>query len=347
MTLFSLTASRSINEDAIQKSPRYNGSKFFNAQPAMEASIHSAGAMLKEYLFVKHPRTTPTSPIPVMTLTKEALAALPVDKTMIYRLGHSTLLLWMAGEFWLTDPVFSERASPFQFMGPKRFHQPPISLADLPPIKGVILSHNHYDHLDKDSILKLLAKVDHFIVPLGVGSDLVKWGADEANVTELDWWEAITLAQVTLTATPAQHFSGRAIGDRDTTLWNSWAISGAGQNLFFSGDSGYFDGFKDIGDRLGPFDMAFVETGAYNTLWRGVHMMPEETIQAFKDLQGKVLVPIHNGTFNLSLHSWDDPFIKIAALAKQANVQLLTPIMGQAIDLQDLPEQTEWWVGLD
>lgn len=347
MTLFALGASRTINEDAIQMSPRYNGSKFVNEKPALDYSAHTFGAMVKEYMFVKHPRTTPKSAIPVMELTNEALESLPADKTIVYRLGHSTLLLWMNNEFWLTDPVFSKRASPFQFTGPKRFHEPPISIEQLPKIKGVILSHNHYDHLDKGSIKQLLGKVENYIVPLGVGSDLVKWGVAEENITELDWWEHVTKSGVKFTATPAQHFSGRSIGDGDKTLWSSWSIEGADQKIFFSGDSGYFSGFKEIGDKLGPFDMAFMETGAYNKLWIGVHMMPEETLQAFKDVQGSVLVPVHNGTFSLSLHPWDDPFIKINNLAKQNNVRLLTPVMGQQIDLQNLPEQMEWWVGLE
>jgi L-ascorbate metabolism protein UlaG (beta-lactamase superfamily) len=184
--------------------------------------------------------TVPRAPIPVQSLDAAALAAAP--DASLFRLGHSTLLLKLAGEFWLTDPVFSERASPFQWAGPKRFHAPPISIADLPPIKGVILSHDHYDHLDHAAVLELAPKVEMFITPLGVGDRLIAWGIPAEKVRQLDWWQQTSLAGVRLVAAPAQHFSGRSLSDGNSTLWASWVILAGDLRLYFSGDTGYHAG---------------------------------------------------------------------------------------------------------
>jgi L-ascorbate metabolism protein UlaG (beta-lactamase superfamily) len=235
-------------------------------------------------------------------------------------------------------------------MGPKRFHAPPISMDELPPIHGVVLSHDHYDHLDHAAIQKLAPKVAHFITPLGVGDRLIAWGVPAAKVQQLDWWQSTTVGALELTATPAQHFSGRGLGDGDRTLWASWVLRTAagpdgthGLRLFFSGDSGYFDGFKTIGERYGPFDLTMVETGAYNADWPDVHMQPEESLQAHQDLKGRYLMPIHNGTFDLSLHPWTEPFERITALAEAAQVPLVAPVMGERIDLCQPALSRHWW----
>ena len=347
MANLTLNAETSEIQSDTQLSAQYRDGKFHNDKPAMQGA--GLGEMLKiakDYFTGDYPRREPVDPIPVQPLFKEALASLSPDQTMIYRLGHSTLLLHINGEFWLTDPVFSDRASPFQFMGPKRFHPVPINPSDLPNIKGVILSHNHYDHLDKGTIKQLLPKVEQYFVPLGVGGDLKKCGVAEDQITEMDWWQTTQVAGVELVCTPSQHFSGRGLGDRDSTLWCSWVIQSEQHKVFFSGDSGYFDGFKKIGDQYGPFDLTFVETGAYNENWLGVHMMPEQSVQAHLDLKGKVMVPIHNGTFNLSFHTWDDPFEQVTRIANEQGAQVLTPEMGQPMDLAALPTSKPWWRGL-
>jgi L-ascorbate metabolism protein UlaG (beta-lactamase superfamily) len=248
------------------------------------------------------------------------------------------------GEFWLTDPVFSERASPVQWAGPKRFHAPPIDIEDLPPIKGVVLSHDHYDHLDHAAIMKLANKVEVFIAPLGVGDRLIGWGVDKNKVRQLDWWQETQVGGVRLAAVPAQHFSGRGLNDGDRTLWASWVILTGDLRLFFSGDTGYHANFKTIGERFGPFDVTMLETGAYDAQWPDVHMQPEETIQAHRDLKGRWLLPIHNGTFDLAMHAWHEPFDRIQALAAAGGVSLTTPAMGERVSMTQPHAGRRWWL---
>lgn len=294
-----------------------------------------------DFFFNKPADTRPSGKIPVQTLTKAQLLAAP-DNT-VYRLGHSTVLLKLHGAFWLTDPMFSDRASPVQFAGPKRFHAPPIGIDELPPIKGVIISHDHYDHLDHDSIMPLAGKTEYFLTPLGVGDLLVAWGVPAAKVRQLEWWQETDINGIRFVATPARHFSGRGLFDKNKTQWASWVILAPKQRLFFSGDSGYFDGFRQIGEKYGPFDLTLLETGAYNENWPSVHMNPEESIQAHLDLKGKRLLPIHNGTFDLSMHSWHEPFDRIAAMGKAQHVSVLTPEMGEPVTMQNIGSSRQWW----
>jgi L-ascorbate metabolism protein UlaG (beta-lactamase superfamily) len=297
--------------------------------------------LMWQFLFDKPANTVPSAPLPVLPLTRAQLLAAPEQN--LFRLGHSTVLMKLRGGFWLTDPVFSERASPFPFAGPRRFHAPPIALDALPPIAGVILSHNHYDHLDRATIVRLADRVGVFVTPLGVGDLLLRWGVDPAKVRQLDWWQSTTVDGVTLTATPSQHFSGRGLFDSGRSLWCSWAIQERALKIFFSGDSGYFDGFKAIGQRLGPFDLTLMETGAYDVQWPHVHMQPEQSLQAHLDVRGRALLPIHNGTFDLALHTWHEPFERIVALAATAGVPLATPRMGERVDMAQPASGERWW----
>jgi len=294
-----------------------------------------------DFFFNKPADTRPAGRIPLQALTRTQLLAAP-DNTM-YRIGHSTVLMKLHDTFWITDPMFSDRASPIQFAGPERFHAPPISIDKLPLIKAVIISHDHYDHLDHDSIMRLAGKTEYFLTPLGVGDILIDWGVPAAKVRQLDWWQAIDIGDVRFVATPAQHFSGRGLFKKNQTQWASWVLLASDQRVFFSGDSGYFDGFRQVGEKYGPFDLTLLETGAYNTKWPNVHMHPEESIQAHLDLKGKRLLPIHNGTFDLSMHSWRDPFERIIALGTIQSIPVITPLMGEPVSMHENKGSRRWW----
>jgi len=323
------------------ESPQHRAGRFHNASPRPPMGAWQTVKLFWAFLFAKPANTTPDRPIPVRPITRAQLDAAP-DRSL-YRLGHSTILLKLRGRYWLTDPVFSERASPVQWAGPARFHAPPIAIDDLPPIAGIILSHNHYDHLDRHAVLQLAGKTDRFITPLGVGDQLIAWGIDPQRVEQLDWWQSTVVDGLRLSATPAQHFSGRGLTDGDKSLWASWVIQDGDFRVFFSGDSGYFDGFKAIGAAHGPFDLTLMETGAYDKRWAFVHMQPEETLQAHLDLRGRNLLPIHNGTFDLAMHAWQEPFERIAALAAAQGVVLVTPEMGERVDMSAPRVGNAWW----
>ena len=322
-------------------SPQRRDGKFHNVLPRRRPGLRKTLGIMWNMLTRKPDTTVPRAPIPVRPLDAATLAAAP--DASLFRLGHSTLLLKLAGHHWLTDPVFSERASPFRWAGPKRFHAPPITIADLPAIKGVILSHDHYDHLDRAAVLELAPKVEMFITTLGVGDRLIEWGIPAAKVRQLDWWEQTAAAGVRFVAAPAQHFSGRGLSDGNSTLWASWVILAGDLRLYFSGDTGYHADFKTIGERFGPFDVTFMETGAYDAQWPDVHMQPEQTLQAHLDLRGGWLMPLHNGTFDLALHPWHEPFDRILALAQARGVPLATPAMGERLSLAQPHAGERWW----
>ena len=333
----------SSGSDGLGPAERYQG-KFQNQDKKPAASLAKTLGIFWRMLWRKPVNTRPAGFIPVEPLTPETLKGAP--DFSVFRLGHSTLLLKLKGKYWLTDPVYAQRASPFQWVGPKRFHAPPISLDELPALEAVILSHNHFDHLDQASVLKLAAKTRHFLAPLGVGDLLIKWGVSAQKVQQLDWWQHTDIHSIRFVATPSQHFSGRGLFDHNQTLWVSWVMIIDDVRIFFSGDSGYFDGFKLIGEQFGPFDLTLIETGAYNADWPDVHMQPEQSLQAHIDLKGCWLLPIHNGTFDLAFHPWHEPFDRIVALARQHDVRVTTPRMGEAFNLRQPHRGSAWWVNV-
>lgn len=326
----------------------YEEGRFQNSEIRYVNSIGKLWEITKRYLTAKREQPVPREPVPVTEITPQQLAESAEDS--LYRLGHSTVLMKLSGHYLLTDPVFSERASPVSWAGPKRFHQSPISLEALPSLGVVIISHDHYDHLDRATVIALADKTERFLTPLGVGQRLLDWGVKAEKVIELDWWQGYRFADIELIATPSQHFSGRGLSDKDKTLWASWVIRSEQQKLFFSGDSGYFSGFVEIGRRYGPFDLTMIETGAYNELWSEIHMHaqesvhPQESVQAHVDLQGRVMIPVHNGTFDLALHDWNEPMQLVSAAAEKAGVTLLQPQFGEKVSLEK-PEtlSVSWW----
>lgn len=266
------------------------------------------------------------------------------DRLQAAWLGHSTVLLKIEDKFVLTDPVWGKRVSPVPFLGPERFFTPPFEVEDLPPLDAVIISHDHYDHLDRHTVKKLAnVNVKNFFVPLGVGKYLVKWGIDPEKVKEFDWWDSFKIDDnFSITAAPSKHFSGRGLFDRNSTLWASWIIKGSNHSVFFSGDSGYSGDFKKIGKKFGPFDLVLMESGAYDELWKEIHMGPENAVKAFKDLNGKVLMPVHWGTFKLANHPWNEPAEQIVKLSKGA-FPVILPEPGKTISINSKNVVSAWW----
>jgi L-ascorbate metabolism protein UlaG (beta-lactamase superfamily) len=272
------------------------------------------------------------------------LREIPFEKPTIVWFGHSTYLITINNKRILVDPIFSERASPVQYFGSKAFEGTMVySLDDFPTIDMVIISHDHYDHLDYNTILKLKSTVKRFSVPLGVGQHLVTWGIDEADITEFDWWEqSEVLPGIQLTSTPARHFSGRGFV-RNKTLWSSYVLQTNEHKIFIGGDSGYDDVFKEIGNKFGPFDIAMLECGQYDRQWPNIHMMPEETVQAAIDLKAKILMPVHWGKFVLANHPWREPVERATKHAEALQVKITTPLIGEPILLNDSIPPSGWW----
>ena len=257
-------------------------------------------------------------------------------------LGHSTILMKLNDKVIITDPVFNN-ASPIPgSVKPFKMEHAP-SIRNLPNnIDVVLISHDHYDHLDYKAIQDLNNRVSNFLVPLGVKAHLLSWGVNENKIKEKDWYEDVYIDSIHYVFTPSRHFSGRGLSNRFSTLWGSWVIQSDSTNIFFSGDSGYFDEFKKIGSEYGPFDIAFMENGAYNTNWNQIHFMPEESVQASVDLNATLMFPIHWGKFDLSVHPWDEPITRASRESKIKEVKLVTPFIGEVFDLQNPPNRI-WW----
>ena len=262
-------------------------------------------------------------------------------------LGHSTVLIEIDGLRVLTDPVWGPRASPSRIVGPKRFQPVPITLRQLPPIDLVVISHNHYDHLDYTTIRELAKRDVPFVTSLGVGAHLEAWDVPAQRITELDWWQSHTLpnADITVTAAPSQHFSGRGLKDRNATLWSSMVVRSERHSVFFSGDTGLTTEYVTIRERLGPFDLVMLEVGAFHPSWGDIHLGPENALNAHA-LLGGVFLPVHWGTFSLAMHAWDEPVETLLKLAPKYDAQLLMPRLGQAVEPARVEAVAPWWRGV-
>lgn len=330
-----------IKMEKIEFSEQYADGKFSNYQPSPAWGIGKMLPIIWDFIFVDNERK-PKVDLPMQLVDFNQLNNAAEDELKVTWIGHSSQIINIDGKIILTDPIYEESTA---VLGPSRFNGPvPLNLNDIPEIDLVVISHNHYDHLNSTTLQAIHNRVKQFIVPLMVGAQLEEFGIPREKIIEMDWWDEVNISENFMVAfTPAQHFSGRGLFDRDETLWGSYVIKGPYHKIYFSGDSGYFKGFKEIGDKYGPFDYTFMECGAYNEKWRFVHMMPEETVQAHIDLKGKILQPIHWGTFNLALHAWYDPMVRIAKAADSAGVKLSTPIVGETITINENLTTKRWW----
>jgi L-ascorbate metabolism protein UlaG (beta-lactamase superfamily) len=323
--------------------PRHDGRKYYNVLPTSISPPSGYGATLRRYLFEKGEREPQQRLGPFRADAAALGAPVPADALRATWLGHSTMLLEVDGRRFLTDPVWAERASPSQLVGPKRFFAPPLALADVPPLDGIILSHDHYDHLDPLAIRALAGRTARFYCPLGVGAHLRRWGVPADKITELTWWDEVAVApDFKLAATPARHFSGRGLLNRDSTLWASWVLRGPQHCVFFGGDSGPFDeAFQQIGEKFGPFDLVMLEIGAADAEWAGIHLGPDEAMRAHQLLGGGPFLPLHWGTFNLAFHAWRQPVQRLLELMDSQ--KLLLPAPGQRVEVAAGALNSQWW----
>lgn len=335
--------------ERILASPNFRDGRFHNTAP-VGAGLKSGYKLelMNGFLFQSKKPRIPPAPLPADD-PRPIWQSAPRTGLRTTWLGHSSMLLEFNDIRILTDPMFGPRASPVGFAGPRRFQPAPIIVDDLPPLDAVLISHDHYDHLDHPTILQLTEKPEiapRFITSLGVGAHLEAWGIAPDRITELDWWENITLESLTITATPAQHFSGRGLTDRNSTFWSSFVLQDPDHTVFFGADSGLTPEFSDIARRFGPFDLCMLEIGAYHPAWGDIHLGPHNALEAMRLLGGGHLLPIHWGTFDLGLHPWNQPIEDLLELAtQQTHTRLVLPRPGQPIESPDSSTNltTPWW----
>jgi len=323
--------------ERMQRSPRHAG-RFVNPEPL----ANYYGEMLLG-MFAKSEHASPDAELPVVKVSASRFAEPPAGGLRVTWLGHSTLLVEIDGKRILTDPVWGERASPLGWLGPRRWYAPPLSLEDLPALDAVLISHDHYDHLDMPTILALRDRDLRFVAPLGVGAHLAYWGVPEERIVELDWWERTELAGLEIVCTPARHASGRTLVDQDATLWAGYALLGPRHRVYFSGDTGLFPAMDDIGRELGPFDLTMIEAGAYGSAWPDWHLGPEQAVTAHRMVRGELLLPIHWGLFDLAFHGWTEPIERVLEAAEAEGVRVVAPRPGESVEPGVAMPVARWW----
>ena len=329
----------------IQQSSNFRNGKFQNVNftPTFAEDV-SKFEMIRDGIFKISKRKAPSTALPSV---KTDLKNLPPEKDVLVWFGHSSYFMQIDGKKVLVDPVFSGSASPFSFMVKSFKGSDVYAPDDFPPIDYLIITHDHWDHLDYKTVLELKPKVEKIITGLGTAAHLEYWGFDPKTIIELDWNESSVLdSGFEITATPGRHFTGRAF-TRNQTIWCSFVFQSPSKKIFIGGDSGYDSHFAKIGSEFGPFDLALLECGQYNKSWKYIHMMPEQTVQAAIDLKAKTMMPVHWAKFALSLHAWDEPIQRVTKEAHRLNVPIIHPQIGELVDLNDFGVQSEWWKGID
>lgn len=325
----------------LANSIHWNGKQFKNLEPTtMDINWSTLPGLLKKQ-FTNTEGRRPQQNLPITPFNKEEFSS---NNNKFIWYGHGTFLLKLAGKNILIDPMFGQNASPIGPITTKRFSEGTLEIIDeLPEIDAVFMSHDHYDHLDLASYKKLIPKVKHYYVPLGVGRHLEAWGISSSKITELDWWQNTKLENIEITFTPSRHSTGRGLSDRDKSLWGGYAFKTKDFNLYFTGDGGYGKHFKEIGEKYGPFDFAFIESGQYNKEWHQIHMYPEEGVQAAIDVQANTILPYHWAGFKLSLHHWKDPIKRFTKEANNKRVNYCTPQIGELVCFNDVYTNESWW----
>ncbi len=329
--------------EKVKQSPNYKNNAFKNSSPTVMMAGNDSFIKILWKFINKPPGTKPAGLIPSV---KTDLKTLNAEKPVIVWFGHSSYFIRIGGTNILVDPVFSGHASPFSFTAKSFPGANVYGVDDIPPVDILIITHDHYDHLDYETVLKLRSKTTLVCTSLGVASHLVYWGFDKNNIIEFDWWDSKNISPgIKISTTTARHFSGRSFV-RNKTLWSAFILDAYGYKIYIGGDSGYDNHFKRIGDTFGSFDLAILESGQYNTAWPQIHMMPEETVQASVDLKAKVLLPVHWGKFSLSMHAWDEPVRRVMAKAGELGVRVTTPMIGEQVIIDECYPDSKWWEGV-
>jgi len=332
------SAPAGAREQRVEASPQWKDGVFHNPQPLWNDVWGMIAGM-----FDASDDGSPGTPVPVVEGDRSRFATAPASGLRITWLGHSTLVIEIDGRTILTDPVFGERTSPLTWLGPKRWYAPPIALAELPELDAVLISHDHYDHLDYPTIAAMKDWDTVFVAPLGVGAHLEYWGVPGDRIVELDWWDRTEVNGLEIVCTPARHASGRTVFDQDRTLWAGYALVGAQHRVYFSGDTGLFPAMREIGERFGPFDATMIETGAYNRAWPDWHLGPEQAVVAHQMVRGRVMFPVHWGLVDLAYHAWTEPAERVLAAAQIAEVDVVVPRPGESIEPEAPPPPSRWW----
>jgi len=327
--------------ERIKTSPEWKNGHFENPEPLRNNWLKAMGAM-----FWSSADSVPQEPMAFKT-DAALFAKAPASGLRVTWFGHSTTLIEIDGFRILTDPIFSRRTSPVSWLGPERWYDFPLAPEELPHIDAVVISHDHYDHLDMETVKILAAKKVLFVVPLSVGANLAYWGVDESQIVELDWWQEKTLehsgtSALRIAATPARHASGRYLFDNDKKLWAGYALIGKKNRVYFSGDTGLFKSMKDIGVKYGPFDLAMIEVGQYHRAWPDWHIGPEQAVKAHQWVKGRIMLPIHWGLFKLAPHSWTEPIERVTREGQKLSVKLVTPKPGESFEPTNF-QSTRWW----